>query len=71
MNEEKLLSHYNSLKEKHAKLDNEITQNYNSYSDDIEINKLKSEKLYIKEQMYNIETQLGMANGKKILHGNN
>jgi uncharacterized protein YdcH (DUF465 family) len=66
---EKLMGHYNSLKEKHEKLDKEIEQAYNTHTDDLVINKMKSEKLHLKEQMYEMEQRL-KGNGKTILHGN-
>lgn len=66
---EKLMGHYTSLKEKHDKLDKEIEQAYNAHTDDLVIHKMKSNKLYLKEQMYDIEQRL-KNNGKTILHGN-
>ena len=68
---EKLKSHYNSLKEKHDLLDKQIAEAYNKHTDDIEVNKMKHNKLHLKEQMYQIEQQLGNgSNGKSILYGN-
>jgi uncharacterized protein YdcH (DUF465 family) len=68
---EKLKSHYNSLKEKHDLLDKQIAEAYNTHTDNIEVNKMKHNKLHLKEQMYQIEQQLGNgSNGKTILYGN-
>jgi hypothetical protein len=65
-----MIGHYNSLKEKHDVLDKEIEKAYNEHANDIEINKMKTDKLHLKEQMYEIECKLGVEHGKRLLHGN-
>lgn len=66
---EKMMGHYNSLKEKHDKLDKEIEDAFNHHEDDLKINEMKAKKLHLKEQMYDMEQKL-KENGKSILHGN-
>jgi hypothetical protein len=66
---EKMMGHYDSLKEKHDKLDKEIQDAYNHHVDDTKINKMKSDKLHLKEQMFDMEQKL-KDHGKSILHGN-
>ena len=63
---EKLMSHYKSLKIKHDALDKKIEESYNHFIDDTEIHKMKIEKLHLKEEMSNIENQLGFESGKRI-----
>lgn len=57
---EKLMHHWDSLKNKHDKLDKQIKESYNHYDKDELVHKLKVEKLHIKEEMSNIEKQLGI-----------
>jgi hypothetical protein len=63
---EKLLSHYKNLKEKHDDLDKKITEAYNLYANDLEVQEMKTKKLHLKEQMYEIESQLGTEHAKRI-----
>ena len=48
---EKTLSHYNQIKEKHKTLDKKINDAYNHYTKDEDINKMKQEKLHLKEEI--------------------
>jgi hypothetical protein len=66
---EKMMGHYDSLKEKHDKLDKEIQDAYNHHVDDIKLNEMKATKLHLKEQMFDMEQKL-KDHGKSILHGN-
>lgn len=66
---EKLMGHYESLKEKHEKLDREIEDAFNHHVDDVKIHEMKAKKLHLKEQMYDIEQKL-KDHGKNILYGN-
>ena len=66
MTVEKLLSHYKALKVKHDTLDKEINNAYNHYTDDIEVHKMKVEKLHLKEEMSRLEHEIGLENGKRI-----
>jgi hypothetical protein len=66
---EKLMGHYNSLKEKHDALDKEIEDAYAHHVDDVKLHEMKAKKLHLKEQMFDMEQRL-KDNGKSILHGN-
>ena len=66
---EKMIGHYNSLKEKHDKLDKEIQDAFNHHVDDTKLHEMKAKKLHLKEQMYDMEQKL-KENGKNILYGN-
>jgi hypothetical protein len=46
------------IKAKHDALDKTINEAYNHYVDDLKINKLKLEKLHLKEEIDRIEHQL-------------
>lgn len=48
-------SHINSLKQKHAKLENSIKNANDNYHDDAIVNKLKKEKLLLKEKISKLE----------------
>jgi hypothetical protein len=63
---EKIMSHYKTLKSKHDDLDKQIDNAYNHYTDDVEIHKMKVEKLHLKEEMSQLELQIGLENGKRI-----
>ena len=55
---DKLESHYKTIKAKHDALDKMINEAYNHYVDDLKINKLKLEKLHLKEEIDRIESKL-------------
>ena len=57
---EKLMHHWSNLKEKHSKIDKQIKDSYNHYDKDEVVHKLKIEKLHLKEEMSNIENQIGI-----------
>lgn len=67
---EKMMSHYGYLKKKHDDLDKEIERAHNNHELDEVIHKMKKDKLHLKEQMFQIEQQVGIKDGKTILHGN-
>ena len=66
---EKIMGHYNSLKEKHDPLDKEIEDAYAHHVDDVILHEMKTKKLHLKEQMFDMEQKL-KGHGKNILHGN-
>jgi len=66
MTVEKLMSHYKVVKSKHDTLDKQINNAYNHYTDDIEVHKMKVEKLHLKEEMTRLEHEIGLENGKRI-----
>ena len=51
----------NSLKNKHRKLDKEINLLYSKYTNDDTVNQMKREKLNLKTQIANLETELQNA----------
>ena len=51
----------NSLKNKHRKLDKEIDLLYSKYINDDTVTQLKREKLHLKTQIANLETELQNA----------
>lgn len=51
----------NSLKNKHRKLDKEISLLYSKYINDDTVNQMKREKLNLKTQIANLETELQNA----------
>ena len=55
---EKLMHHWNHLREKHDQLDNKIRDAYNHHDKDEFVHKMKVEKLHIKEEMDRIEKQM-------------
>jgi len=54
----KLAAHLQELYRKHKLLDKEIELMYSKYSDDLSINKLKGLKLWYKDEIHRIETEL-------------
>jgi uncharacterized protein YdcH (DUF465 family) len=51
MNREKLIHHVEHLKEKHDKLDKQIKELYEHHTDDLTVEKLKKEKLKLKDEI--------------------
>jgi len=54
----KLASHLQELYQRHKDLDSLIEIQYNKFASDHEINILKTKKLWIKDEIHRIETQL-------------
>ena len=57
MDQKKLLAHLEELRKKHRTLDNEI-KNIELTSITEEVRRLKTEKLWLKDEIYRIEKQL-------------
>jgi len=55
---DKLLAHYNELERKHRELDNELEQRYNNESVTDEARRMKTMKLYLKDEMHRINSYL-------------
>lgn len=53
-----LQNHLNHLQEIHRKLDNKIERNYNHYLNDIDLKKLKLEKLTLKEEIEKLKIKI-------------
>ncbi len=64
MDQKKLLAHLEELRKKHRTLDNEI-KNIELTSITEEVRRLKTEKLWLKDEIYRIEKQL-INNGLKV-----
>jgi len=60
VNDESLQSHLEELKKKHRKLDEEIQEEYNHFAPSETLNRLKTKKLWFKDEIHRIETQLGL-----------
>lgn len=56
--EDKLKSHYEELKRKHRELDNEIESMYNNAYVTEEVRRMKTMKLYLKDEMHRINAYL-------------
>ncbi len=64
MDQKKLLAHLEELRKKHRILDNEI-KNIELTSITEEVRRLKTEKLWLKDEIYRIEKQL-INDGMKV-----
>ena len=56
--EDKLRSHYEELERKHRDLDNEIETRYNNITVTEEVRRMKTMKLYLKDEMHRINAYL-------------
>ena len=56
--EDKLRSHYEELERKHRELDNELEERYNNITVSEEVRRLKTMKLYLKDEMHRINSYL-------------
>jgi hypothetical protein len=63
--QDKIIVHLQELYVKHRTLDTEIKELYNHYVRDEELNKLKTKKLWLKDEIHRLETEL------KALHEEN
>jgi len=54
----KIAVHLQELIKKHRKLDNEVKELYNSFIDDELINRKKTQKLWLKDEIHRLESQL-------------
>lgn len=55
---DKLQSHLQELYKKHRALDDEVKDMYNKFVDDGLINRKKTQKLWLKDEIHRIETEL-------------
>ena len=60
LNLDKQTSHLEELKRKHKDLDKQIKECYSAYDNDDNIIRLKTMKLYLKDEIHRIETELGL-----------
>ena len=56
--EDKLRAHYDELKRKHKELDEEIEIRYSNVTVSEEVRRLKTMKLYLKDEMHRINAYL-------------
>jgi len=63
--QDKIIVHLQELYVKHRTLDTEIKELYKHYARDEELNKLKTKKLWLKDEIHRLETEL------KALHEEN
>jgi len=56
--EDKLRAHYDELKRKHKELDEELETKYNNMTVSEEVRRLKTMKLYLKDEMHRINAYL-------------
>ena len=55
---DKLLAHYEELSRKHKELDEEIEERYNNITATEEVRRMKTMKLYLKDEMHRINAYL-------------
>ena len=55
---DKLLAHYDELKRKHKELDEELEVKYNNMTVTEEVRRMKTMKLYLKDEMHRINAYL-------------
>ena len=55
---DKLLAHYEELERKHRELDNELIERYNNQTITEEARRMKTMKLYLKDEMHRINSYL-------------
>jgi hypothetical protein len=56
--DDKLKSHYDELERKHRDLDDEIEARYNNVTVSDEVRRMKTMKLYLKDEMHRINEYL-------------
>ena len=56
--EDKLRAHYEELKRKHKELDEELEIKYNNMTVTDEVRRMKTMKLYLKDEMHRINAYL-------------
>jgi len=56
--EDKLPAHYEELKRKHRELDEELETKYNNMTVTEEVRRMKTMKLYLKDEMHRINAYL-------------
>ena len=55
---DKIVVHLKELYQKHRELDEEIKSLYNHFARDEVINRMKTKKLYYKDEIHRLETEL-------------
>ena len=65
MNKEKLRNHIRNLEEEHLILDSQIKENHSNFVNDLDLSKMKYQKLQLKKE---IETLKQQYNETRISH---
>ena len=55
---DKIVNHLQELYRKHRDLDNEVKDMYSKFVDDRLINRKKTQKLWLKDEIHRLETEL-------------
>ena len=55
---DRIAIHLQELYQKHRKLDEEITLLYNNFESEQILNRMKTQKLWLKDEMHRLETEL-------------
>ena len=55
---DKIAIHLQELYQKHRKLDEEITLLYNNFESEQILNRIKTQKLWLKDEIHRLETEL-------------
>ena len=58
LEKEKLITHYKELERKHRELDTELELRYNNIASTDEARRMKTMKLYLKDEMHRINAYL-------------
>lgn len=56
--DDKLKAHYDELERKHKELDKDIEERYNNVTVSEEVRRMKTMKLYLKDEMHRINSYL-------------
>lgn len=64
--QDKIVVHLNELYSKHRELDNEIKDMYNHFEKDELINRKKTQKLWLKDEIHRLETELRELNATNL-----
>ena len=57
MNKEKLFKHIRNLEEEHLILDSQIKENHSNFVNDLDLSKMKYQKLHLKREIETLKQQ--------------
>lgn len=63
---DKITVHLKELQDKHRALDNQIEELYNHYARDEELVRLKTKKLWYKDEIHRLETELKQIHEENV-----
>jgi len=61
MNKEKLFNHIRNLEEEHLILDSQIKENYSHFVNDLDLSKMKYQKLILKKEIETLKQKYNEA----------